>query len=88
MGFGGTQEEFRVFIPDSLESCVAHNTGLSFEDGRLIAEGESFEIDTLEIWGCGGSTRFQNAMKAQSANRQVVDDALNKARKVEKAHVY
>ncbi len=88
MGFGGTQEEFRVFIPDSLESCIARDTCLSFEDGRLIAEGESFEIATLEIWGCGGNSRVERAMKAQTANRQVVDEAFAKARKVDKAQFF
>lgn len=88
MGLGGTLEGFRIFIPESLENCTARDSCPTYENGRLITQGENFEIDTLEIWGCGGNSRVEQALKAQQANRKVIDEAIAKARKVDKAQFF
>ena len=72
MGLGGTIEGFRVFIPENLENCTARDSCPTYENGRLISNGEEFEIDTLEIWGCGGNSRVEKALKAQQANRRLL----------------
>lgn len=85
LGIGGTVEGFRFFITDSLEKCIARDMCPTFEEGKLIPTGEEFEIDALEVWGCGGSSRVDFALKAQQHNRQVIAENIQKARKVDKA---
>jgi TLD len=36
LGIGGSTEAFRIFIPDSLEGCVAKASCLTFERGNLL----------------------------------------------------
>lgn len=87
MGFGGTTEGFRLFIPDSLEHCVATSSCPTFETGKLLpTEAEQhFEIDQLEIWGCGDSQAIAEALQAQVIERKNVDENIRKARQVDKA---
>lgn len=87
LGLGGTLEKegFRVFIPETLENCVARDSCPTYEDGKLISNGETFQIDTLEMWGCGGHSRVQVGLRAQMENRRILDESLSKARKVDKA---
>lgn len=85
LGIGGTLEGFRLFINDSLEKCTARDMCPTFEEGKLIPSGEEFEIDALEVWGCGGVTRVDAALKAQENNRRVIAENIQKARKIDKA---
>lgn len=94
LGIGGTVEGFRLFIPESLEHCVAKSSCPTFEPGRLIplsdgvgndTNSNTFEIDVLEIWGCGGDSIVSEALDAQAKDRMRVDEAICKARKVDKA---
>lgn len=87
LGFGGTVEGFRVFIPESLEECVANHSCPTYETGKLV-EGETFSIHTLEIWGCGGAAVVASALQAQSKDRAVVDENIRKARQVDKAQFF
>jgi hypothetical protein len=36
LGFGGTFEGFRLFIPDTFEGCIARSMCPTYESGRLI----------------------------------------------------
>lgn len=131
LGLGGSLEGFRIFIPDSLESCTARSNCPTYEAGKLLLSTdqfdeiipnssnlnssytsggisstssfsssysrssytsnfkptniESFTIDTLEVWGCGGNSRVSEALSAQSEHRKLANKALEKARKVDKA---
>ena len=87
MGFGGTVEGFRVFIPESLEGCTAANSCPTYETGKLI-DGETFEIQTLEIWGCGGADVVAAALAAQANDRAVTDETIRRARQVDKAQFF
>lgn len=87
LGFGGTVEGFRVFIPESLEGCVANHSCPTYETGKLV-EGETFEIHTLEIWGCGGEATVASALRAQRLDREVVGENIRKARQVDKAQFF
>eukprot|EP00388_Colpodella_angusta_P038343 GDKK01044143.1.p1 GENE.GDKK01044143.1~~GDKK01044143.1.p1 ORF type:complete len:113 (-),score=10.25 GDKK01044143.1:51-389(-) len=87
MGFGGTLDGFRVFIPESLEGCTATNTCPTYEAGKLI-DGETFEIQTMEVWGCGGAEVVVSALAAQAQNRAVADETLRRARQVDKAQFF
>ena len=85
LGIGGTLEGFRLFITENLEKCSARDMCPTFEEGKLISSGEEFEIDSLEVWGCGGDSRVEAALKAQDENRQIIAENIQKARKVDKA---
>lgn len=91
LGFGGSsQSQFRLFIPDSLENCIANSNCLTFESGKLVERNEGsgnyvFEIDIMEVWGCGGDDIVVDAAKAQEKFRAIKDDNINRARKCDKA---
>lgn len=84
LGFGGTMEGFRVFIPDSLENCYARPTCPTYELGKLVEE-EEFEIDAMEVWGCGGWNKITKALQAQQIARDVTKETIDRARKIDKA---
>ena len=99
LGMGGTLEKFRLFIPDTLEDCVAHSNCLTFENGSLLnasnnnttetfptnQSSSSFVIDVMEIWGCGGDEVVNDALSAQQKDRGERDELIRKARLVDKA---
>lgn len=91
IGFGGTVDEPRFFIEESFDHCVAGNRDLTFENGSLLPKTESggnrkdFEIDALEVWGVGGDDVVQQALGARAAARNVKDESIQRARKVDKA---
>ncbi len=87
MGFGGTTDGFRVFIPESLEGCTAANACPTYETGKLIA-GETFEIHTMEVWGCGGADVVASALAAQARERADMDETIRRARHVDKAQFF
>jgi hypothetical protein len=87
LGFGGTTEGFRLFIPETLEHCTVADSCPTYETGKLI-DGESFEIHTLEVWGGGGSNVVASALLAQSRERAQVDENIRKARQVDKAQFF
>lgn len=84
LGLGGTLEGFRLFIPESLEGCIARNACTTFESGLLVP-GENFELDALEVWSVGGVERIDRGMHAQKQHRDVARENIDKARKVDKA---
>jgi len=71
MGFGGTVDGFRLFIPDTLEHCTASDSCPTYEAGRLV-EGGRFEIQALEVW-------------ARALQREVESETINKARSCDRA---
>jgi hypothetical protein len=87
---GGTIDEFRIFIPDSMENCYATSSCLTFESGKLISrplvEGtHEFRIDGLEVWACGGTDLINQGLNAQKKYKDNVDHAIKKAQKCDKA---
>lgn len=84
-GMGGSTDNFRIFIPESMEECVARSFGPTYEPGPLLAAGESFEIESLEIWGCGGEEIVSASLNAQALHRDREDEAIRKARQCDKA---
>lgn len=87
LGFGGSKEKFRLFIPDSLEQCQAHRSCPTFEPGPLLPPEckDMFEVQTLELWGCGGEEAISSGLTAQKKDRDVRDENIRKAKKVDKA---
>eukprot|EP01035_Chromulina_nebulosa_P021176 gene21176-27434_t len=91
LGFGGTIDGlgYRLFIPESLENCIARGSCLTYETGKLLSKNDrndnNFEIDVLEVWGCGGEEIVNSGLQEQSNHRQMNEKTINQARKVDKA---
>lgn len=92
IGFGGSVQEPRLFLAENFDECVAAAQDLTFDNGRLLPEvGSSqqhrklFDIDSLEVWGVGGTAAVQAALEARVASRAVTDEAIRRARNVDKA---
>ncbi len=94
LGFGGSVEGFRLFIPDTLEQCTARAICTTYEPGKLVFSDDfdvnnvQFEIEHLEVWGSGGANLIANALKAQANHRRVLAHTIDKARKVDKAQFF
>lgn len=94
LGFGGSLEGFRLFIPDTLEQCTARGMCTTYEPGKLVFSDDhdvnnvQFEIEHLEVWGSGGAVMIESALKAQADHRKVLADTIDKARKVDKAQFF
>lgn len=57
---------------------------LTYEPGHLASENK-FEIDSIEIWACGGEEKIQKGLSAQLESREISKSNIEKARKVDKA---
>lgn len=88
IGFGGTVQEPRLFLAENFDECVASSQDLTFDNGKLVAESGStgqFEIDSLEVWGVGGTETVESGLEAREMSRSVTEEAIRRARKVDKA---
>jgi hypothetical protein len=47
-----------------------------------------FEIDVLEVWACGGDEFIQAGMSALAKDREIRDENIRRARKVDKAQFF
>jgi hypothetical protein len=94
MGFGGSLEGFRLFIPDTLEHCTVRASCTTYEQGRLVFSDEidvsniQFDIEHLEVWGSGGTELIESGLRAQADHRKVLAHTIDKARKVDKAQSF
>jgi hypothetical protein len=94
LAFGGSSDfrNHRIFLPSSMDYCVATGVCGTFEAGALVpsyaqrTEGAGvFDIDTIEVWAVGGDRAIEDAIKARGLTRELKADALQKARKCDKA---
>ena len=44
-----------------------------------------FEIDALEVWGCGGAEVVGQALRARAEERDAMEETIRRAQKVDKA---
>lgn len=82
LGFGGSLEHPRFFVPESLERCSAGFFDRTFQDGELLPLDslEKFEIHTLEVWGVGGDDVIKKAVSDRAAYRKRHEEILVRAR--------
>jgi len=82
LGFGGTQEMPRLYIPASMESCNAGVMDKTFKEGQLLPTGalEKFNIKNLEVWGVGGDNNIQQDLKAREEKRALTESTIYQAR--------
>lgn len=89
LGVGGSPSQPRLHISESLEECRCLKYDALFEDGDiLLGKCDSslcyFDIDTIEVWGVGGSQWIQDALSSQSKERAIRESALKQAKRVDK----
>ena len=92
LGFGGTPDAPRLFLSESFDDCRAGTQCLTFEKGPMLPLSEDgglqkyFELESLEVFGVGGSSEIvEQALQGRAKLRAVRDANIQKARKVDKA---
>jgi TLD len=82
IGFGGSMQKPRLFIPTSFEHCSADFLDMTYAAGLLLPNGalEQFELRHLEIWGVGGEETIQHALQKRAEHRDHTDTAILRAR--------
>jgi hypothetical protein len=64
-----TVDYFRFFISPTLKGCICRRSGLTFEIGQ-VASDEVFDVETIEIFGCGGEHASQRRKERKDEERQ------------------
>jgi hypothetical protein len=95
IGFGGTTDSPRLFIPESslLDNdthCRAGSYDTTYEQGTILPEGggnsmhltDRFQIENLEIWGLGGDDTFEKAIQARDFQRSIMSANVRKAQTI------
>jgi hypothetical protein len=84
LGWGGTSDMPRLWIPASLERCHAGGWDKTYQPGPLLPDEccERFEIQYLEVWAVGGEERIEQGLAKQAMFRQQTKEALQQARVV------
>lgn len=91
IGFGGStattpSSKPRLYISECFDECIASPNDTTFDYGPLLPNNQrEFDIDILEVWGCGGDAAVQEALGARTRTREVIDANIRKAKKVDKA---
>ncbi|KAL7509121.1 hypothetical protein ACHAXN_006156 [Cyclotella atomus] len=82
IGFGGTQDMPRLYIPASMEACNAGVMDKTFHEGNLLPTEalEKFNIKSLEVWGVGGDEAIKKGLDAREAQRALTDSTIYQAR--------
>ena len=84
LGFGGTKDLPRLFVPASMENCTAGVMDKTFRQGDLLPSNalEKFNIKSLEVWGCGGEEAIKDGLKARAEHREMVEAVIHDARTI------
>ncbi|KAL7516461.1 hypothetical protein ACHAWX_001475 [Stephanocyclus meneghinianus] len=82
LGFGGTKDMPRLYIPASMEACNAGVMDKTFREGDLLPGDalEKFDIKSLEVWAVGGDDVIRNGLKARGDWRALTDSTIYQAR--------
>jgi hypothetical protein len=82
LGFGGTKDMPRLYIPASMEACNAGVMDKTFREGDLLPSEtlEKFDIKSLEVWGVGGEEAIRAGLKAREDQRAITDSTIYQAR--------
>jgi hypothetical protein len=84
LGFGGSTEKPRLFIPASLEECTAEFIDHTYQEGELLPVEalEKFQIKVLEVWGVGGDEEITKGMRDRAEHRDITNTTILRARKL------
>jgi hypothetical protein len=84
LGFGGSKNMPRLFIPASMEACNAGVMDKTFQTGNLLPDDclEKFNIKSIEVWGTGGEEAISKGLASRAKQREITDSAIYQARVV------
>ena len=84
LGFGGSLDWPRLFIPESMENCHARFFDKTYEVGELVPvdELEKFDVAAIEIWAVGDEDTIKNALRDRDEYRERQETYLMNARVV------
>ncbi|CAB9499539.1 TLD domain-containing protein KIAA1609 [Seminavis robusta] len=84
LGFGGSPDQPRLFIPESFEHCVAAFHDKTYQSGNLLPDDalETFDIAVLEVWAVGGEDVVELALQEQQDYRERRQHLIHQARVV------
>ena len=84
LGFGGTINQPRLFIPESLEECTAAFYDKTYQEGDLLPSDslEKFKINAIEMWGVGGGEAISKGLRERAEHRELTDTAIHRAQAV------
>ena len=82
LGMGGDLDYFRFLIQPTFKNCISRASGLTFELGQ-IASSETFDIETIEIYGCGGDQAAMVRQERKEEEKRFIEGR----RKVDKAQL-
>jgi len=84
-----------------MDDCMASSQDLTFDNGSLLPKASSdshafgggttlsaksyFEIQSMEVWGVGGKDIVQAALDGRRKARELREEGIRRARKVDKA---
>jgi len=82
IGFGGTKNMPRLFIPASMEECNAGVMDKTFQSGNLLPVNclEKFNIKSIEVWGTGGEEAITKGLASRAKQREITDSVIYQAR--------
>lgn len=86
---GGTEQDPRIHITESLERCIASSGGprdATFEAGALLPGqwDKYFNVDVLEVWGVGGDNVAKEALDKKEKQADVMGAARRRVQRVDK----
>mmetsp|Transcript_4990 Transcript_4990/g.7208 ORF Transcript_4990/g.7208 Transcript_4990/m.7208 type:complete len:382 (-) Transcript_4990:151-1296(-) len=89
IGIGGNAGQPRLHITESMEGCRALGYDTVFEPGQLLMPdfGDSlyyFDIVHLEMWGVGGQSWIDDALRSRETEKERVRANLQKVQRVDK----
>ena len=84
LGFGGSINHPRLFVPESLEGCTAGFLDNTYKAGNLAPDDalEKFDISVIEIWAVNGDIAVKEALEEQAKYRNRNQAFLESARVV------
>ena len=71
-------------------SSSSSSSSSSYQQPQKIASDheKNFEIECIEIWACGGDEALVKGFQSQTEARQIKQNTIDKARKVDKAQFF
>ena len=93
MGFGGTKDKPRIFLPYDLEGCRACSIDKTFQSGNLIPNDsmgwpERFEIKSIEVWATGDEETVRKGLMAREESRRIIESTINSIRTIKDKSVF
>jgi len=91
IGIGGKPSQPRLHLTETLEDCrcLTYDSSRNLKDGDLFLNKTAFQdslyyfdVEAIEVWGCGGKAWIQDALQAREKARGITSSNLLRRRRV------